>query len=89
MALRRKIVPRRSIARNQGVLKQVLHPWEDGETYFTGLNRTEVFPVTPKFPEVMSIFAREEKAAHAGEKTPRQAMEAACSETAPLLKEPF
>jgi maltose-binding protein MalE len=57
--------------------------------YFTGLDRTEVFPVTPKFPEVTAIFNREERAAHAAEQTPQQAMEAACQEIAPLLKEPF
>ncbi|MGH2352780.1 MAG: ABC transporter substrate-binding protein [Chloroflexota bacterium] len=85
----RSYTARRSIARDQSILKQVLHPWEDGETYFTGLNRTEVFPVTPKFPEVMSIFAREERAAHSAEKTPRQAMEAASQEITPLLNEPF
>jgi multiple sugar transport system substrate-binding protein len=85
----RSYTARRSIARNQNILKQVLHPWEDGEMYFKGLQRTEVFPVTPKFPEVTAIFNREENLAHRGEKTPRQAMETACQEIAPLLKEPF
>jgi ABC-type glycerol-3-phosphate transport system substrate-binding protein len=85
----RSYTARRSIARNQTILKQVLNPWEDGDTYFTGLNRTEVFPVTPKFPEVTAIFNREEKLAHSGDKTPRQAMETAHQEITPLLKEPF
>lgn len=85
----RSYTARRSIARNQEILKQVLHPWEDAEAYFTGLSRTEVFPVTPKFLEVTAIYAREEQAAHAGEKTVRQAMEAATQEITPLLKEPY
>ena len=68
----RSYTARRSIARNPAILKQVLLPWESGETYFTGLNRTEVFPITPKYiPQVADIFAREERAAHAGEKTVR------------------
>jgi multiple sugar transport system substrate-binding protein len=86
----RSYTSRRSVARNQAILKQVLFPWESGETYFTGLNRTEVFPITPKFiPQVADIFAREELAAHGGDKTVRAAMEAASQEITPLLKEPF
>ncbi|MBI3974417.1 MAG: sugar ABC transporter substrate-binding protein [Chloroflexi bacterium] len=85
----RSYTARRSVARNQSILKQVLHPWENGEMYFTGLNRTEVFPVTPRFIDVTSIYAAEEKAAHAGQKTPQQAMDSACQQIAPLLKEPF
>jgi multiple sugar transport system substrate-binding protein len=86
----RSYTSRRSVARNPAVLKQVLFPWEDGETYFAGLNRTEVFPVTPKFiPQVADIYGREELAAHAGEKTVRAAMEAASQEITPLLREPF
>ena len=85
----RSYTSRRSIARNPTILKQVLNPWEDGEMYFTGLNRTEVFPVTPKFPEVTKIFNAEEKLAHAGEKTVQQAMDAAVQQITPLLKEPF
>jgi multiple sugar transport system substrate-binding protein len=86
----RSYTARRSIARNPAILKQVLLPWESGETYFTGLNRTDVFPITPKFiPQVADIFAREERAAHAGEKTVRAAMDSACQEIGPLLKEPF
>lgn len=85
----RSYTARRSIARNQSILKQVLFPWEDGESYFTGLNRTEVFPVPPKFIEITAIFNREEQLAHRGEKTPRQAMEAVCQEVTPLLKEPY
>lgn len=85
----RSYTARRSIARNQSILKQVLYPWEDGEMYFTGLNRTEVFPVTPRFIDVTNIYAAEEKAAHAGQKTPQQAMDSACQQIAPLLKEPF
>lgn len=85
----RSYTSRRSIARNPSILKQVLHPWEDGETYFNGLNRTEVFPATPKFPEVTSIYAREERAAFLGEKTVKQALDTACHEIAPLLQEPF
>lgn len=85
----RSYTSRRSIARNPTILKQVLNPWEDGETYFTGLNRTEMFPVTPKFPEVTKIFGDEERLAHAGEKTVKQAMDAAVQQITPLLKEPF
>jgi hypothetical protein len=48
-----------------------------------------MFPVTPKFPEVQTIFNNEEKAAHAGDKTVRQAMDAAHEQLTPLLKEPF
>ncbi|MDQ3703118.1 MAG: sugar ABC transporter substrate-binding protein [Chloroflexota bacterium] len=86
----RSYTSRRSIARNQTILKQVLNPWEDGETYFTGLNRTDVFPITPKFiPQVADIFAREERLAHAGEKTVKAAMDTVVQEVTPLLKEPF
>ena len=86
----RSYTSRRSIARNAGVLKQVLNPWEDGEAYFTGLQRGEVFPVTPKFvPQVRDTFDREERLAHAGSKTVRDAMQTAHTEIAPLLKEPF
>lgn len=85
----RSYTSRRSIARNPTILKQVLNPWEDGEMYFTGLNRTEMFPVTPRFPEVTKIFNAEEKLAHAGEKTVKQAMDAAVHEITPLLKEAF
>ena len=86
----RSYTSRRSVAKNPNVLKQVLNPWEDGEAYFTGLQRGEVFPVTPKFvPEVRDTFDREEKLAHAGTKTVRAAMETAHQEIAPLLKEPF
>ena len=85
----RSYTSRKSIAKNPAILKQALNPWEDGETYFTGLNRTERFPVTPKFPEVTKLFNDQEKAAHSGEKTARQAMEAAHDAITPLLKEPF
>jgi multiple sugar transport system substrate-binding protein len=86
----RSYTSRRSIARNAGVLKQVLNPWEDGEAYFAGLQRGEVFPVTPKFvPQVRDTFDREERLAHAGTKTVRDAMQTAHTEIAPLLKEPF
>jgi multiple sugar transport system substrate-binding protein len=85
----RSYTSRRSIARDPKILTQVLNPWEDGEAYFTGLNRTEMFPVTPKFPEVTKIFNDQEKLAHAGEKTVRQAMDAAVQEITPLLREPF
>jgi ABC-type glycerol-3-phosphate transport system substrate-binding protein len=86
----RSYTSRRSIARNPAILKQVLNPWEDGESYFTGLNRTDVFPVTPKFvPQVADIFAREERLAHSGEKTVKAAMDAVVQEVTPLLKEPF
>jgi ABC-type glycerol-3-phosphate transport system substrate-binding protein len=85
----RSYTSRRSIAKNQAVLKQVLNPWEDIDQYYTGLNRTEVFPVTPKFPEVTAIFNAEEKLAHAGEKTVKQAMDTAVQQITPLLKEPF
>ena len=86
----RSYTSRRSIARNPGILSQVLNPWEDGETYFTGLQRGEVFPVTPKFvPQVRDTFDREERLAHAGTKTVRDAMQTAHTEIAPLLKEPF
>jgi hypothetical protein len=86
----RSYTSRRSIARNPAVLKQVLNPWEDGEAYFTGLQRGEVFPVTPKFvPQVRDTFDREEKLAHSGTKTVRAAMETAHQEISPMLKEPF
>lgn len=86
----RSYTSRRSVARNQSVLKQVLNPWEDGEMYFAGLNRGDVFPVTPKFvPTVQSIFDREEKLAHEGTKTVRDAMLTAHTEITPLLKEAF
>jgi multiple sugar transport system substrate-binding protein len=86
----RSYTSRRSIARNQSILQQVLNPWEDGETYFTGLNRGDVFPVVPKFiPQVADIFAREERAAHGGEKTVKAAMDTVVQEVMPLLKEPF
>jgi multiple sugar transport system substrate-binding protein len=85
----RSYTARRSIARNQAILKQVLFPWEDGEGYFKGLNRTEVFPVPPKFPEVTATFNREERLMHLGEKTPRQAMDTVCQEIGALLREPF
>ena len=86
----RSYTARRSIARNPKILQEVLFPWEDGEMYFTGLNRGEVFPVPPKFiPHVRDIFDREERLAHEGNKTPRQAMETACQEITPLLKEPY
>lgn len=86
----RSYTSRRSIARNQNILQQVLNPWEDGEMYFTGLQRGDVFPVVPKFiPEVASIFAREERLAHSGEKTVRAAMDTVVHEVTPLLKEPF
>src|ERR687893_602718 len=66
----RSYTSRRSVARNANVLKQVLNPWEDGEAYFAGLQRGEVFPVTPKFvPQVRDTFDAEERQAHAGTKT--------------------
>ena len=86
----RSYTSRRSIARNQAILKQVLNPWEDGEAYFTGLQRGDMFPVTPKFvPQVRDTFDREEKLAYAGTKTVRDAMQTAHTEIAPMLKEPF
>ena len=86
----RSYTSRRSIAKNAGILKQVLNPWEDGDTYYTGLLRGEVFPVTPKFvPQVRDTFDREEKLAHQGAKTVRDAMQTAHTEIAPMLKEPF
>jgi ABC-type glycerol-3-phosphate transport system substrate-binding protein len=86
----RSYTSRRSIARNANVLKQVLNPWEDGEAYFTGLQRGEVFPVTPKFvPQVRDTFDGYERQAHGGTKTVREAMESAQTEIAPMLKEPF
>jgi multiple sugar transport system substrate-binding protein len=86
----RSYTSRRSIARNPSVLKQVLNPWEDGEAYFAGLQRGEVFPVTPKFvPQVRDAFDAEERLAHAGSKTVRDAMQAAHTEITPMLKEAF
>lgn len=85
----RSYTARKSVARDQALLKQVLHPWEDGDLYFTGLERTEVFPVTPQFLEVQRTYARELDSAYKGEKTPRQAMDAACQEIQPLLSQPF
>jgi multiple sugar transport system substrate-binding protein len=86
----RSYTSRRSVARNQNILKQVLNPWEDGEAYFAGLQRGEVFPVTPKFvPQVRDTFDREERLAHAGTKTVRDAMQTAHTEIAPMLREPF
>ncbi len=86
----RSYTSRRSIAKNPSILKQVLNPWEDGDAYYTGLQRGEVFPVTPKFvPQVRDTFDREEKLAHAGTKTVRDAMQTAHTEISPMLKEPF
>ena len=86
----RSYTSRQSIARNANILKQVLNPWEDGEAYFIGLQRGEVFPVTPKFvPQVRDTFDREERLAHAGTKTVRDAMQTAHQEIAPMLKESF
>ena len=80
---------RRSLARNSSFLEQALQPWEDTDTYYRGLSRTAVFPVTPRFPEVVRLFDEQERLAHAGEKPVRQAMAAAHQAIAPLLKEPF
>lgn len=86
----RSYTSRKSIAKNQAILKTVLNPWEDGNAYFTGLERSVVFPVTPKFvPQVRDTFDREEKLAHAGTKTVRSALETAHQEISPMLKEPF
>ena len=85
----RSYTARRSVAKNPTILKQVLNDWEDGEMYFTGLNRTEMFPVTPKFPEVQTAFNSEETKAHAGEQTVKQAMDNAFAAITPMLKEPF
>lgn len=85
----RSYTSRRSVARNQALLKQVLLPFEDAEAYLKGLERTEVFPVTPQFPDVMKIYATHLDAAYKGEETSRQAMEAACREIEPLLSQPF
>jgi multiple sugar transport system substrate-binding protein len=85
----RSYTSRRSIAKNQSILKQVLNDWEDADAYFTGLNLTDMFPVTPQFPQVTDAFNAEEKKAHAGEKTVKQAMDDAAQQIAPMIKQPF
>ena len=85
----RSYTSRKSIAKNPAILKQVLNDWEDADAYFTGLNLTDMFPVTPQFPQVTDLFNTEEKAAHAGQKTVKQAMDAAYQQITPLLSQPF
>ena len=85
----RSYTSRKSIAKNPAILKQALNDWEDGETYFTGLNLTDMFPVTPQFPQVTDAFNKEETAAHAGQKTVKQAMDAAVQAIQPMLSQPF
>ena len=86
----RSYTARRSVARNASVLTQVLNPWEDGEAYFAGLQRGDVFPVTPRFvPQVRDTFDAEERLAHGGAKTVRDAMQTAHTEITPMLKEAF
>ncbi len=85
----RSYTSRKSIAKNPAILKQVLNDWEDADQYFVGLNRTEMFPVTPKFPQVTDAFNAEEKKAHAGDQTVKQAMDNAYQQITPMLKEPF
>lgn len=82
----RSYTARRSYARGEEI-KQFLRPWEDQETYFRGLEWTEVFPIMPRYPEVVQIFDKHMNAIINREQGVREGMLRAKSEIDPLLKE--
>jgi multiple sugar transport system substrate-binding protein len=89
LASTRSYTSRRSVAKNDAILKRTLQPWEIGSVWLDGLERTEVFPITPRFNDVRPIFDAEWAKAIKGEQTVRQALDISCQKIQPLLSEPF
>jgi multiple sugar transport system substrate-binding protein len=82
----RSYTARRSYARGDEI-KQFLRSWEDQETYFRGLEWTEVFPIMPRYPEVLKLFDQHMTAIVSRQEGVRDGMLAARSDIDPLLQE--
>ena len=70
-------------------MKQNLLPWEDLDTYFTGLERTGVYVAPANTGEVNTIFDREMNLAYLGEKSVKDATDTMKKEIDVALNKPL
>jgi len=70
-------------------MKQNLLPWEDIDTYFTGLERTGVYISPPQTGEVNATFDREMNLAYLGEKSVKDATDTMKKEIDASLNKPL
>jgi multiple sugar transport system substrate-binding protein len=88
LASRRSFTARRSFALSAW-MKENLLPWENLETYLTGLERTGVYIAPGHTGEVNAIFDRELDLAYLGEKSVKDATETMKREIDAALKKPL
>jgi multiple sugar transport system substrate-binding protein len=85
---KRSFTARKSFAKSDW-MKQNLLPWEDLDTYFTGLERTGVYVSPPQTGEVNATFDREMNLAYLGEKSVKDATDTMKKEIDVSLNKPL
>jgi ABC-type glycerol-3-phosphate transport system substrate-binding protein len=85
---RRSFTARKSFAKSEW-MKSNLLPWEDLDTYFTGLERTGVYLSPANTGEVNTIFNREMDLAYLGEKSVKDATDTMKKEIDVALNKPI
>ena len=85
---KRSFTARKSFAKSEW-MKSNLLPWEDLDTYFTGLERTGVYIAPGQTGEVNSIFDREMNLAYLGEKSVKDATDTMKKEIDVSLNKPL
>ncbi len=85
---RRSFTARRSFTTSDW-MKQTVLPWEDLDTYLTGLERTGVYRAPNHTGEVNAIFDREMNLAYLGEKSVKDATDTMKKEIDVVLKKPL
>jgi multiple sugar transport system substrate-binding protein len=85
---RRSYTSRQSFARSDWMIENLL-PWEDGEAYFNGLERTGVYKAPDRANEVEAIFDREIGLAFIGEKSVEEAADAMTRDIQVVLQTPI
>jgi len=84
---KRSFTARKSFAKSEW-MKSNLLPWEDIDTYFTGLERTGVYIAPGQTGEVNTIFDREMNLAYLGEKSVKDATDTMKKEIDVALNKP-
>jgi len=85
---KRSFTARKSFAKSDW-MKSNLLPWEDLDTYFTGLERTGVYISPPQTGEVNATFDREMNLAYLGEKSVKDATDTMKKEIDVSLNKPL
>ena len=85
---KRSFTARKSFAKSDW-MKQNLLPWEDIDTYFTGLERTGVYIAPAQTGEVNATFDREMNLAYLGEKSVKDATDTMKKEIDASLNKPL